>query len=67
MVVELEGLIPIILAPYHGIALQLIHNPEIGKTKRCERSLKNAISGALIGAIRPSAIRKRSPYAAQRK
>ena len=43
---ELEGLAHIILALYHGIALQLIHNPDIGSNQRMwDRLRKILIAG----------------------
>ena len=43
---ELEGLAHIILALYHGIALQLIHNPDIGNNQRMwDRLRKILIAG----------------------
>ena len=43
---ELEGLAQIILALYHGIALQLIHNPDIGSNQRMwDRLRKILIAG----------------------
>jgi AcrR family transcriptional regulator len=45
--VELEGLARIILALYHGIALQLIHNPDIGSNQRMWDRLKKMLMAGL--------------------
>ncbi len=44
---ELEGLAHIILALYHGIALQLIHNPDIGSNQRMWDKLKKMLVAGL--------------------
>ena len=46
--VELEGLARIILALYHGIALQLIHNPDIGSNQRMWEGLKKMLMAGLL-------------------
>jgi AcrR family transcriptional regulator len=45
--VELEGLARIILALYHGIALQLIHNPDIGSNQRMWDRLRKMLMAGL--------------------
>jgi AcrR family transcriptional regulator len=45
--VELEGLARIILALYHGIALQLIHNADIGSNQRMWDRLKKMLMAGL--------------------
>jgi TetR/AcrR family transcriptional regulator, fatty acid metabolism regulator protein len=45
--VELEALARIILALYHGIALQLIHNPDIGSNQRMWDRLKKMLLAGL--------------------
>ena len=45
--VELEGLARIILALYHGIALQLIHNPDMGSNQRMWDRLKKMLMAGL--------------------
>ena len=45
--VEFEGLACIILALYHGIALQLIHNPDIGSNQRMWDKLKKMLVAGL--------------------
>jgi hypothetical protein len=40
---EVEGLARITLALYHGIALQLIHNPDIGSNQRMWDRLKKML------------------------
>ena len=45
--VELEGLARIILALYDGIALQLIHNPDIGSNQRMWDRLKKMLMAGL--------------------
>jgi len=45
---ELEGLARIILALYHGIALQLIHNPEIGTNQKMWKKLKKMLLAGLL-------------------
>lgn len=45
--VEFEGLARIILALYHGIALQLIHNPDIGSNQRMWDKLKKMLVAGL--------------------
>src|ERR671917_2213012 len=44
---EYEGLARIILALYHGIALQLIHNPDIGSNQRMWDKLKKMLVAGL--------------------
>jgi AcrR family transcriptional regulator len=44
---ELEGLARIILALYHGIALQLIHNPEVGSNQKMWKKLKEMLLAGL--------------------
>src|SRR5918992_5978127 len=45
--VEFEGLARIILALYHGIALQLVHNPDIGSNQRMWDKLKKMLVAGL--------------------
>jgi AcrR family transcriptional regulator len=45
--IELEGLGRIILALYHGIALQLIHNPDIGSNQRMWDRLRKMLMAGL--------------------
>lgn len=45
--VEFEGLARMILALYHGIALQLIHNPDIGSNQRMWDKLKKMLMAGL--------------------
>lgn len=45
--VELEGLARIILALYHGIALQLIHNPDIGSNQGMWDRLRKMLMAGL--------------------
>jgi AcrR family transcriptional regulator len=45
--VELEGLARIILALYHGIALQMIHNPNIGSNQKMWDRLKKMLMAGL--------------------
>jgi TetR/AcrR family transcriptional regulator, fatty acid metabolism regulator protein len=45
--VELEALARIILALYHGIALQLMHNPDIGSNQRMWDRLRKMLMAAL--------------------
>ncbi len=44
---ELEALAHIILALYHGIALQLIHNPDIGSNQRMWDRLRKILMAGL--------------------
>jgi AcrR family transcriptional regulator len=44
---ELEGLARIILALYHGIALQLIHNPEMSSNQKMWNKLKKMLLAGL--------------------
>lgn len=44
---DLEGLARIILALYHGIALQLIHNPEISNNQKMWERLKKMLLAGL--------------------
>ena len=44
---ELEGLARIILALYHGLALQFIHNPDIKTNERMWHILKNMLLAGL--------------------
>jgi AcrR family transcriptional regulator len=45
--VQLQGLTHIILALYHGLALQLIHNPDIGTNDKMWFLLKNMLLAGL--------------------
>jgi AcrR family transcriptional regulator len=45
--IELEGLARIILALYHGIALQLIHNPDKGSNQRMWDRLRKMLMAGL--------------------
>ena len=45
--VELEGLARIILALYHGIALQLIHNPDIRTNQKMWDRIKKMLLAGL--------------------
>jgi AcrR family transcriptional regulator len=45
--IELEGLGRIILALYHGITLQLIHNPDIGSNQRMWDRLRKMLMAGL--------------------
>ncbi len=44
---EVEGLARIILALYHGIALQLIHNPEISTNRKMWKKFKKMLLAGL--------------------